>query len=87
MKQRVGTPQSVTGRVLIILTAFGSDRPSLSLSEISRLTNLPASTTCRLLAEMTEWGALIRGADRRYWVGPRLVELAAVAPPSSLLAS
>jgi DNA-binding IclR family transcriptional regulator len=84
MKRKQDTPQSVIGRVLAILNAFGPDQPSLSLSEISRLTGLPATTTFRLLAQLTEWGALTRSADRRYWIGPRLVDLAMVAPRSRL---
>lgn len=75
------------GRVLAILGAFGPDHPSLTLSEISQVTGLPATTTYRLLAQMTQWGALTRTADRRYWIGPRLVELAALTPLQPSLVS
>jgi len=79
MKRRADTPQSVTGRALSILGVFGKDRPQLTLSEISTQTGLPVTTTFRLLGELVEWGALIRDADRRYRIGPRLVALAALA--------
>lgn len=81
MKRRVDTPQSVTGRALSILGAFGPPHPTLTLSEISDRSGLPLTTTFRLLGELVEWGALVRNADRRYRIGPRLVALATLADP------
>ena len=55
MKRRVDTPQSVTGRALCILGAFGPPHPTLTLSEISDRSGLPLTTTFRLLGELVEW--------------------------------
>lgn len=59
-----------------ILNSFSTERPSLALAEISRRTGLPTSTVFRLVRELCAWGAVERMADRRYLIGPRLVELA-----------
>ena len=74
MKRRTDTPQSVTGRARSILGVFGPDHPALTLSEISDRTGLPITTTFRPLGEFVECGALVRGADRRYRIGPRLID-------------
>lgn len=68
--------RSVTSRVLAILEAFEKARGSLSLTEISEGSGLPLSTTHRLVAELTDWGFLSRGANGRYQLGIRLWELA-----------
>ncbi len=86
MKRWADTPQSVTGRALSILGVFGPDQPNLTLSEISDRSGLPITTTFRLLGELVEWGALVRDGNRRYRIGPRLVELAALADASSNVA-
>ena len=41
-----------------------------------RRSGLPPSTTHRMLGEFIDWGALVRGRDRRYRIGPRLIRLA-----------
>jgi len=66
--------------VLRVLDAFTAERPDLSLSEISRRTGLPLSTAHRLVAELTDWGALERDDRGRYRIGLRLWEVAALAP-------
>ena len=76
MTRREDTPLSVTGRALTILAAFDADHRALTLSEISDRSGLPPSTTHRLLGEFVDWGALVRGRDRRYRIGPRLIGLA-----------
>jgi DNA-binding IclR family transcriptional regulator len=76
MTRRPATPLSVTGRALTILAAFDAEHPALTLSQISRRSGLPPSTTHRMLGEFIDWGALVRGRDRRYRIGPRLVRLA-----------
>ena len=38
------TPDSVVGRFLLIINAFDSSQSSLTLSEISRRTDLPITT-------------------------------------------
>jgi DNA-binding IclR family transcriptional regulator len=62
-------------RVLSILGVFDIENSALSLSEISRRTGLPLSTTHRLVNELREWGALSRDAHGRYSIGLRILEL------------
>src|SRR5919198_834375 len=62
-------------RVLSILGVFDIESAALSLSEISRRTGLPLSTTHRLVNELREWGALSRDGDGRYSIGLRILEL------------
>jgi len=86
MAGRSGTPgRSVTSRALTILDAFGSDAPRLSLSEIAQRTGTPLTTTHRLLAELTDWGALSRRSDGRYEIGRKLWDLGLLAPVQSEL--
>ncbi|MCZ2860414.1 IclR family transcriptional regulator [Blastococcus sp. VKM Ac-2987] len=81
MAGRSSTPgRSVTSRALGILDAFGSDTPRLSLSEIAERTGTPLTTTHRLLAELADWGALVRRSDGRYEVGRKLWDLGLLAP-------
>ncbi|MGP4018931.1 IclR family transcriptional regulator [Saccharopolyspora sp. 5N708] len=72
--------QTAAGRVLAVLDAFGPRHRTLSLSEISRRAGLTLPTAHRLVRELVGWGALERGADGRYSVGLRLLELSALAP-------
>jgi DNA-binding IclR family transcriptional regulator len=70
----------VVDRALALLSAFQADRRVLSLSEMSRLAQLPTSTAHRLASRLVEWGALERRDDGRYVVGLRLLEVASLAP-------
>lgn len=76
-------PRSVIGRMLAILGSFSPDQPRLTLTQISHLCGLPVTTTYRLLSQARECGAVIRDADQHYWIGPRIVELAALAPSAT----
>lgn len=71
---------SVAGKLLAVLDAFSQDRAAYTVSELSRRVGLPLSTTHRLVGELTRWGGLERGSDRRYRIGLRLVEVAALCP-------
>ncbi len=71
---------SVSSRLLALLDLFTADRPALTLSEMSRLSGTPMSTTHRLVGELASWGALERGEDGRYRVGLKLWELGSLAP-------
>jgi DNA-binding IclR family transcriptional regulator len=71
---------SVPEKLLGVLDAYTYERAAYTLSELSRRTGLPLSTTHRLVGELSKWGALERGADGRYRIGLRLVELAALCP-------
>lgn len=74
---------STTGRVLDVLEAFLPDHTALTLTEISVRTGLSMSTTLRILARLTERGALERGPDRRYTIGQPLAAIGALAPVST----
>lgn len=71
---------SVTSRALRVLEAFSTDTPVLRLSDISRHSGLPLTTTHRLVGELTQWGALEREAGGGYRIGLRLWEIASLAP-------
>jgi DNA-binding IclR family transcriptional regulator len=76
------TTESVASRVFRLLDAFSATRPAMTLSELSAVARLPLSTTHRLVAELTAWGGLTRGADGRYRVGLRLLEIGSLSPGS-----
>ncbi|WP_369221630.1 IclR family transcriptional regulator [Streptomyces sp. R39] len=71
---------SVTSKILALLEAFSHETPALTLTELSRRTGLSLPTVHRRAAELVAWGALERGPDRRYRVGLRLWEVAALSP-------
>jgi DNA-binding IclR family transcriptional regulator len=72
--------RSVTSRALGILDAFDAGAPRLSLSEIADRSGTPLTTAHRLLAELTDWGALTRRSDGRYEIGRKLWDLGLLAP-------
>jgi DNA-binding IclR family transcriptional regulator len=76
------TTKSVASRVFRLLDSFTEAKPALSLSELSASAELPLSTTHRLVAELTTWGGLTRGADGRYRIGLRLLEIGSLSPGS-----
>jgi DNA-binding IclR family transcriptional regulator len=71
---------NAAGRLLAVLDAFGPQHSALSLSEISRRAGLSLSTAHRLVCELARWGALERDPGGRYFIGLRLLELAALSP-------
>ena len=76
-----GTPgRSVTSRAFGLLDAFDSSSPRLTLSDIADRSGTPLTTAHRLLAELTDWGALVRRGDGRYEVGRKLWDLGLLAP-------
>ncbi|WP_328605974.1 IclR family transcriptional regulator [Amycolatopsis sp. NBC_00345] len=85
MRHNARRPPSVAGRVLDVLGAFTSERPVLTLSELSRRTGLPLSTTHRLAAELVGRGALQRDGDGKFRVGLWLWEVASLAPHGAQL--
>ena len=63
-------------RGLAILSAFGSDRSTIGVSELSRDLGLSRSTTHRYIATLTTLGYLQQDADsKRYRLGPRVLDL------------
>ncbi|MFE3290614.1 IclR family transcriptional regulator [Rhodococcus sp. NPDC059234] len=72
--------RSVLGRAFLLLAAFDSDRPELSLSDLSRRTGVPLPTAHRLCHQLVDLGALERNASGQFQIGARLWELGALAP-------
>jgi DNA-binding IclR family transcriptional regulator len=72
--------RSVPEKLLGLLDAFSHEYSAHSLSELARRTGLPLPTAHRLVGELVRWGGLERGADGRYRIGLRLVEVAALCP-------
>ncbi len=63
-------------RGLAILSAFGSDRSTIGVSELSRELGLSRSTTHRYIATLTALGYLQQDATtKRYRLGPRVLDL------------
>ena len=63
-------------RGLAILSAFGSDRSTIGVSELSRELSLSRSTTHRYIATLTSLGYLQQDAEtKRYRLGPRVLDL------------
>jgi DNA-binding IclR family transcriptional regulator len=67
-------------KILAVLGAFSIERPSMTLSEIARATDLPTSTVHRLVTRLSSWGALERDHRRRYVIGFRLWQLGMLSP-------
>ncbi|MGE3811810.1 MAG: IclR family transcriptional regulator [Candidatus Nanopelagicales bacterium] len=70
----------LTARSFDVLAAFTPDRPTLTLTELSRATGLPLTTTHRIVGELLEWGALERRDDGGLQIGLRLWRVASLAP-------
>jgi DNA-binding IclR family transcriptional regulator len=71
---------SVPAKVFALLDTYAPERPAQTVSEMARRAGLPLSTAHRLVAELAHWGALERGADRRYRIGLHLTEIASLCP-------
>ncbi|REF34989.1 IclR family transcriptional regulator [Thermasporomyces composti] len=63
-------------RAAAILRCFSLDRPELGISEIARMTGLSTSTTHRLLSALQDNRLVRQTSDRRYALGPLLLQLA-----------
>jgi len=70
----------VPAKLLAIVDAFTQERAAFTVTELARRAGLPLTTTHRLVGELERWGGLERGPDRRYRVGLRFVEVAALCP-------
>ena len=63
-------------RAVAILRCFDARRPTLGISDIARATGLSTTTTHRLLVAMQANNVIRQTSDRRYGLGPLLVQLA-----------
>lgn len=72
-------------RAVAILRCFDAQHAAIGISELARRAGLSTSTTHRLLGSMTANRLLAQGPDRRYRLGPLLLQLGrSGALPSSL---
>ena len=62
-------------RAVAILRCFSGQTPALGVTELARATGLTTSTTHRLLEAMLTNRLVRRTADRRYALGPLVVQL------------
>lgn len=69
-------------RLLLVLSAFTTETPRLTLGEVMHATNLPASTGHRLLEHLVAAGVLVKDERKRYTVGDRMWELGIQSPRS-----
>ncbi|MFB7222962.1 IclR family transcriptional regulator [Streptomyces sp. NPDC002596] len=72
--------RSVVERAFSVLGVFTGRDHSLSVSDISRLSDLPVATAHRMVTKLVSLGVLERVEGSRYTIGLRLWELAAHAP-------
>lgn len=75
--------QSVSARLLAILAVFEQSGTSLTLTDIANGSGLAPATAHRLVAELVEWGALVRADSGQYVIGRRLWKLGMLAPDQS----
>ncbi|MEM9655790.1 MAG: IclR family transcriptional regulator [Actinomycetota bacterium] len=77
-------PDSVLGKVGLILDAFSAEEPTLGVSELCRVTGVPKATVFRLTRDLTALGMLDRDGSR-YRLGLRLFELGSLVHRQRLL--
>jgi len=77
---RLAQGEPVLDRAFRILTAFGPEHRSLTLTSLSVRAGLPKPTALRIARKLAEWGALERSASGEFVIGLRLLEIAALAP-------
>ncbi|GAB3722039.1 IclR family transcriptional regulator [Nocardiopsis nanhaiensis] len=76
--------QSMLGRTRLILYAFSSGAPELTLSDLVRRTGLPRSSMHRILGQLVEFQALER-TEAGYRLGLSMVELGWLAAQQNRL--
>jgi DNA-binding IclR family transcriptional regulator len=74
---------SVASRVLALLGAFDAEHRALTLSDLARRAGLAVPTAHRLVAELVDWGALVRRSSGEYVIGRRLWDLGLLSPTQS----
>lgn len=79
---KASSGETVLDRVLRILSAFDAQRRHVTVTELSRLTDIPLATTYRLVSQLTNEDVLTRYPDGSIGLGMRLWELAARSSPA-----
>lgn len=82
-RRRGGRPaqgEPLIRRAFRLLTAFDTDTPAQSVSELSERSGIPMSSAFRLASQLVDEGILERLPDGKYAVGLRLLTIAAAAP-------
>lgn len=83
VKQRRGV-QSID-RAVGILRCFDEQHPRLGITDVSRMTGLSTSTAHRLLTSMMDNGLIRQMSDRKYTLGPMLIQISrSGAVPTSM---
>ncbi|WP_459548639.1 IclR family transcriptional regulator [Nocardia sp. X0981] len=77
-------PNSVLGKVQLLLSAFESGGYRLKLTDLSRRAGVPKASAYRLAQELVQWGLLERRGDT-YQLGMRLFELGQRVPAAATL--
>ncbi|MFJ9565181.1 IclR family transcriptional regulator [Streptomyces fuscichromogenes] len=77
--------RSVIERTLSILSTFDPGNLTLTVSQISHRSGVPVATVYRIVSKLVSWGALERAEGNSYTIGPRLWEIALLAPRHSAL--
>uniref|UniRef100_UPI000A8BA00D helix-turn-helix domain-containing protein n=1 Tax=Streptomyces hirsutus TaxID=35620 RepID=UPI000A8BA00D len=77
--------RGVLARAFDILGCFTGGEPERSVADICAVTDLPPATVHRMLATLSEHGAIERTGRGRYRLGPRLWRLGHGVPDIRLL--
>jgi DNA-binding IclR family transcriptional regulator len=84
---RTAAPGTIGGplrKALAVLEALSEASRPLTLSELSRLVNLPKSTLHRLMRALTDMGLAVRRESKSYELGTYLSRLAAMRGPAGM---
>lgn len=74
--------ESVLSRAIRIVEAFGPDDMALTITELARRTGLHIATASRLVEELSRFGWLQKGEDRKVRIGVRMWEVVSRASPT-----
>nr|ALK02267.1 IclR regulator [Streptomyces sp. FXJ7.388] len=79
-----GMPGGPLRKALAVLEALAEASRPLTLSELSRLVNLPKSTLHRLMLSLTDIGLAVRRESKSYELGTYLSRLGATGGPAGV---
>jgi DNA-binding IclR family transcriptional regulator len=76
--------ESVTSRALSVLDAFDDAHALLTLTQVARRAGLPLATASRRVRDLVDGRLLVKTADHRYAIGPRMWHLGLLSAPTSM---